>query len=107
MNGTETNGADLDGIKLKKSQATAANASKEMPIMKNGHTDGALDDSNEGHEDPSRALQLLRSYGHLDGISIEEVSTGQQTWHVSTLANLCNQLMDETKTGGLYANQSP
>ena len=66
MNG-DTNGG-LDGVKLKKPV--------NLPIM-NGNTDGTVEDSNESYEDPSRALQLLKSsYGARDGISIEEVRVG-------------------------------
>lgn len=69
-----------DGVKLKKSQAVAASVNN-MPNMPNG----THDEAEEVIEDTSKALQLLRTYEHKDGISIAE-------------------LMDETKTGGLYAD---
>lgn len=66
MNG-EAHLDELDGIKLKKSV--------NMPVrIANGHTDGPLDDSNDNYEDPSNALQLLKTYAKPDGISIQDVS---------------------------------
>jgi IMP dehydrogenase len=75
-----TNGtSELDGIKLKQSQAAAANVN--MPIM----TNGIHDDEAETYEDPSKALTHLKSYGQRDGISVD-------------------QLMDNTQIGGLTYN---
>jgi IMP dehydrogenase len=75
MNGT----GELDGIKLKQSQAAAANVN--MPIM----TNGTHDDEAETYEDPSKALIHLKNYGQRDGISVD-------------------QLMDNTQIGGLTYN---
>lgn len=65
VNGIHADG-ELDGIKLKKA------VNSPIPIV-NGQKDGTAED-NELHEDASKALDLLKSsYGHKDGISIEEV----------------------------------
>lgn len=80
MNG-EHETTELDGIKLKKS------VNKPIAIV-NGHSDGTVDNEDEVYEDPSHALQLLKTYRSRDGISIEE-------------------LMDEAKTGGLTVSQHP
>jgi len=78
-----TNG-DIDGVQLKKSQADAAHISN-MPTtsdMSNGIVDGDIE---HACEDYSKALQVLKSYASKDGISVQE-------------------LLDETKTGGLTYN---
>ena len=82
MNGMHGTNGDIDGVKLRKPQALAADRNN-VPSAANGDVDGAHDDG--PYEDSSRALQLLKGYERKDGISIEE-------------------LMDETKTGGLTYN---
>lgn len=78
MNGIHQANGDLDGVKLKQSQAAAASVNTS-DMMNGTHGD------DESHEDISKAMQLLSTYANKDGISIHE-------------------LMDETKTGGLTYN---
>ncbi|KAK3706131.1 inosine-5'-monophosphate dehydrogenase [Vermiconidia calcicola] len=79
MNGITATNGEVDGMKLKQSQATTAD--DNMPDMTNGHTE----ESEKGHQDASKALELLKSYTRKDGISIES-------------------LMDNTQIGGLTYN---
>lgn len=86
MNGVQANG-DLDGVRMKKSQTEAASMSNvptpsDMSNGVNGTVDGILEES---VEDPAKALQILKQYKAKDGISVQE-------------------LLDETKTGGLTYN---
>lgn len=55
MNGVQTNG-DLDGVKLKQPQDKAMDTANTSAIMNGTHEE-------EAHEDVSRALQLLSTYG--------------------------------------------
>lgn len=80
MNGTTDLNGGIDGVKLKQSQAAAANLN--MPIMANGSHDTDLE---EKQEDLSQALALLKQYPSRDGISI-------------------STLMNNTQIGGLTYN---
>ncbi|KAK3623820.1 inosine-5'-monophosphate dehydrogenase [Elasticomyces elasticus] len=75
MNGVTTNGA-ANGH-----ESQGENASKAAPTM-NGN---AIDGEHGDYEDPSKALEVLKSYQAKDGISV-------------------HQLMDEAQMGGLTYN---
>ncbi|KAK5708783.1 inosine-5'-monophosphate dehydrogenase [Elasticomyces elasticus] len=75
MNGVTTNGA-ANGH-----ESQGGNASKTAPAMNGNAPDGEHGD----YEDPSKALEVLKSYQAKDGISV-------------------HQLMDEAQMGGLTYN---
>ncbi|KAK5707277.1 inosine-5'-monophosphate dehydrogenase [Elasticomyces elasticus] len=75
MNGVTTNGA-ANGH-----ESQGENASKAAPTMNGNATDGEHGE----YEDPSKALEVLKSYQAKDGISV-------------------HQLMDEAQMGGLTYN---
>ncbi|KAK5678126.1 inosine-5'-monophosphate dehydrogenase [Elasticomyces elasticus] len=75
MNGATTNGA-ANGH-----ESQGENASKTAPAMNGNASDGEHGD----YEDPSKALEVLKSYQAKDGISV-------------------HQLMDEAQMGGLTYN---
>ncbi|KAK4945049.1 inosine-5'-monophosphate dehydrogenase [Elasticomyces elasticus] len=75
MNGVTTNGAAKDH------ESQGENPSKAAPTMNGNATDGGHGD----YVDPSKALELLKSYQAKDGISV-------------------HQLMDEAQMGGLTYN---
>jgi len=87
MNITYVANGDIDGVKLKQSQGAAASMANVPTTdnITNGVNDGAHGFAEEQTEDPARALQVLKTYANKDGISIQE-------------------LLDETKTGGLTYN---
>ena len=81
MNGLDGTNGEVDGVRLKKSQSQAASLENNATMFGNG-LHGRSEDEVEG---ASRALELLKTYETRDGISIQD-------------------LMDETKTGGLTYN---
>jgi len=88
MNGVHAPNGDIDGVKLKQSQGAAASIS-HVPTTES-MANGVVEDGENGFtdgtpEDPSKALQVLKKYANKDGISVQE-------------------LLDETKTGGLTYN---
>lgn len=84
MNGTSTNG-EVDGVILKKPQSEVASMANVPTTLGNGSTEVAHGFEDTHFEDCSRALDLLKTYSAKDGISVQE-------------------LLDETKTGGLTYN---
>nr|POE63038.1 inosine-5'-monophosphate dehydrogenase [Quercus suber] len=82
MNGT-TSTDGIDGVVLKKSQSAVASMGTTQA---NGSTQtGQSGHDTEAYEDANQALALLKTYRSKDGISAQE-------------------LLDETKTGGLTYN---
>lgn len=88
MNGVHAHPEEIDGVKLKQSQGAAASI-EHIPstadMSSNGIATNGDNEYDSATEDPSQALQVLRQYANKDGISVQE-------------------LLDETKTGGLTYN---